>query len=59
MVNRAYARSTSFEQSFATLEHPDFFPPAQLCCAIRKHRDMPPGVRALMSALRDAASRRA
>jgi len=36
MVNRAYAKSTSFGRSFATLDHPNFFPPAQLCCAIRQ-----------------------
>jgi DNA-binding transcriptional LysR family regulator len=58
MVNRAYGQSASFQRNFATLEHPDFFPPAELCCAIRKHRDMTPGVRALMSALREAVARR-
>ena len=57
MVNRAYARSESFKREFATLEHPDFFPPAAMCCAFRLHRDLTPPARAFIAAMRRSAKR--
>jgi DNA-binding transcriptional LysR family regulator len=57
MVNRAYARSESFKRDFATLEHPDFFPPAAMCCAFRLHRDLTPPARAFIAAMRRSTKR--
>ncbi len=59
MVNRAYARSETFLRSFATFEHPDFFPPSPLCCALRARREPTPASRAFMATIRTVNSRRA
>lgn len=58
MVNRAYARSESFLRSFATLEHPDFFPPSPLCCAFRARREPTPASRAFIATICTVNSRR-
>ncbi len=56
-VNRAYTRSESFLRHFATVEHPDFFPPASLCCAFRTHRRLSPATRAFVATMRTVVGR--
>ena len=57
MVNRAYTRSNQFLSRFSVLDHPDFFPPAPLCCAYRTQRRLSPASRAFVAAMRTVAGR--
>jgi len=53
VVARSHVASPSFQRQFTTLEHPDLFAPAPLCCAIRTRWDPPLAVRAFISAVRE------
>ena len=57
MVNRAYTRSDAFLRRFSVLEHPDFFPPAPLCCAYRTQRRLSPASRAFVATMRTVVGR--
>jgi DNA-binding transcriptional LysR family regulator len=58
VVTLTYAKSASFREEFAMLDHLDPFPPAPLCCAVRARWEPKPAVRAFMAAVQGDAGKR-
>lgn len=52
VVARPYTQSSTFRNSFATLDGLDLFPPAPMCCAVRARWEPKPAVRALISTMK-------
>lgn len=59
VVTASLGATPGFQAQFATLDHLDIFPAADLCIAVRARWDPKPAARALVKAIRDDAATRA